>query len=233
MNHLLALAAAASASATGDSSMSISARNEHFDILIQSTLPGNDLLGVKAAKGLFDRVMGTAAAPFLFDYRIDDLFERKAIVVIAKVAECVVGTLHVHMDDKQQLWVRGAVVDPVYSGRQIASAMGAVGIVHAVCAGLRFAGATLAIRILADGTVNEPSRVSFARLGFAEGELGQARIDGSFRNRHLFASCERDAFGPFTRYGRMHAGPDVFARSVRFLEGWRQLRHPDALAVIG
>ncbi|RDJ21083.1 hypothetical protein DWF00_07640 [Bosea caraganae] len=232
MANLLALAAAASAPAAGDSSISISARNEHLDILIQSMLPGNDLVGVNAAKGLFDRVMGTAASQLLFDYRADDLFERKAIVVIAKVEERVVGTLHVHMDDKQQLWVRGAVVDPVYSGRQIASAMGAMGVVHAGCSGLRFTRATLAIRILADGTMNEPSRVSFARLGFVEGELGEARIDGSFRNRHLFASCERDVFGPFTRYGRMHAGPDVFARSVRFLEAWRQLRHPDALATI-
>lgn len=202
--------------------------NRHSGITIRSFRPLVDadaLRETAACDDLFNRVLNSEAGrPYLFVFEPVDFIERGAHLISVRDGERVVGTMHFHRDAMDKLTLRAAAVDSRYSGQKIAGAMGATAILHDAVANGPVEEIYCAVRVLPDGTLNEPSKVSFARLGFMlETEIGITYVDGSFRNRHLLPGVEfADDGRMFTRYRRMTAGPDILPRARAFLSAWSQ-----------
>ncbi|WP_186388774.1 GNAT family N-acetyltransferase [Stappia sp. TSB10P1A] len=206
----------------------VSVRNRHANIELSSARPMSDAEALRltaASLDLFNEVLASdAGRAMLFRFEPRDLIERDAHVVCARDGTRVVGTMHFHRDDRDRLVLRGAVVHPDYAGLKIASAMGALGMLHDFVANGEVREICLAVRQTGSGRLNEASRISFSRLGFLlETQAGRTALTGTFRDRHLLNSSEQDADGvPFIRYRQMTAGPEILPRARAFLAAWSE-----------
>ena len=124
----------------------------------------------EAAKGLnvFQKVLNTRAGQhYLWDFRPTDMIERNVTMVNVKHGNQVVGTMQFNRDKESKLWFRAAAVLPQYSGMQIASAMGCVGLFHdAVMHLTPPTEIVAAIRQMPNGSLNEASQRSIFETGF-------------------------------------------------------------------
>ncbi|WP_439629962.1 hypothetical protein [Shinella sp.] len=199
--------------------------NRHAGISLKSFEPFQDsetLRMTADCEALFQSVRDSGEpGRFVFGRSPDDLYKRDARMVAAIWDTQIVGTLHFHRDTPNRLTLRGAAVDPAFSGQRICSAMGAAAMLHDVLIHGPFAEVACAIRQLPDGTLNEPSKISFGRLGLMlEAAIATTYLEGNYRDRHLFATSEIDHQGAFIRYRRMIAGPETFLRARAFLAPW-------------
>lgn len=201
-----------------------SVTNLASEIKLRSFAPGSDLKLLDACQRRFDRVARSRAGrPLVYRYRPDDLFARDAMAVAAIENRKVVGTLHYHKA-ASGMTIRGMAVDPAQSGRKLGSAMAALAIVH----GWAMYGAVPAIecviRVREDGSLNEPSRASFQKLGFILlARTGRADLTGRYEDRVLFETAETNPFDAsvFVRYRTMMAaGPEVYEVARAFLAHW-------------
>lgn len=160
---------------------------------------------------------------FVFARSPEDLFVRDARMVAATHRDQVIGTLYFHRETPDRLTLRGAAVDPAFSGQRICSAMGATAMLHDALIHGPLAEVACAIRQLPDGSLNEPSKISFRRLGLmVEAGAGTTYLEGKHRDRHLFATSEVDHEGAFIRYRRMIGGPETLPRARVFLAAWSE-----------
>ena len=228
MSHSLpSTPVAGSASAIVNRSLSLMVRNKHTGVVVESFMPTDNLSGVSKGRAIFDRTLNSDANQFVFDYSNEDLFERQAWVVTARKGSQTFGTGYAHFDETGALWIRAVAVDPKFSGNKTASVIGALAILHGRMSTSNKLMATCAIRILPGNILNEPSRVSFERIGLITSPINEVTyLKGSFRDRHLLAMAEIDCQGPHIRYRRMYSEEDVFEQSIAFLSHWSELHLP-------
>ena len=201
--------------------------NRNAEISLNSFEPFRDAATLRMTadcETLFQSVRDSnEVGRFVFGRSPEDLFVRDARMVAATYRDQVIGTLYFHRETPDRLTLRGAAVDPAFSGQRICSAMGAAAMLHDALIHGPFAEVTCAIRQLPDGSLNEPSKISFSRLGLmVETGAGTTYLEGNHRDRHLFGTSEMDHEGAFIRYRRMIGGPETLPRARAFLAAWSE-----------
>ncbi len=208
--------------------------NRHSGLEITSFPPfaDTDTLA-EAVKGLQISqtvLKSKAGQPNLWGCGPMDMMERSAVMTVAKHMGEPVATLQSYRSGENDLWFTTAAALPHYGGMKIASAM--------VCAATLYDSVLYtempneliaAVREKEDGTLNEPSKRSFTKLGFLlEVESGQTYLKGTYRDRHLFHSAEINEEGEaFIRYRRLVGDPDQVLKIAKvFLAEWSEMILP-------
>ncbi|GAA6210964.1 hypothetical protein NBRC116602_07040 [Hyphomicrobiales bacterium 4NK60-0047b] len=150
------------------------------------------------------------------------LAARDAHIVVAETS-CgkFLGGLHCQTSG-DHLWLRGAVVKPLFRGNRIGATMAATGLVHAHTSNVSLPTPVCSIRVYSDGSENVASRKTFERLGFqAHADINQVYLNLDQSDRHRKSTAERDAQGSYYTLSRkLYGTARVYDIARNFLADW-------------
>lgn len=131
------------------------------------------------------------------------LAARDAQIVVAETS-CgeFLGGLHCQISG-DELWLRGAIVKPLFRGNRIGATLVATALAHTYIGNAPLPTPVCSIRVYSDGSENVASRKTFERLGFqAHADIDKDYLNLDAADRHRKSTAEMDDQGSYYTMSR-------------------------------